>query len=767
MHKLLFLLLFVTAQANIYKRDCRARWTFGDVDGLECPSAAVGDQMYHVYSSPSTHRTLDVFIKLGAKPKKPYTGYDNIRKTSYNYPEQDFFVIVDPHEIPSYLTGSWDLALRKIRKLENVHLIGTIPPNATRFLQDYVIGYMKGWKLDGIYFQQPDYQYYSLYKDMIRMAGGITVMDFIRATHGSRISQQQHTPHFWYELADYSVEMYGNTARLDTQEQIEYKYDSKFVADLYTKEYKTAFRLAYLKKYDSIMFQEANLFDIDEIGYYNRHTRNGRRCLHEHKDRRPCLRPTDILAELAMLEGDEYAQSFPVPTVFSHHSTGYTAVIPRTTQFNDNPTTKRRRRRAFLRNIFDNYNYPKVLVTDTFVKIPAGLIDDAVWRVRSSEEEKLSLDIIDMKYEEYPLIVPLYPNEAVGIQTDKGVISVVMVQDGAELNLKDLFNTDWAGTTLHLDDTEEYRFQNNGSSYRMRVDAGLFLVNNSISVFPPLACYGTPYTQAVAMAPESKSQFFTTYHMTGPWVLSDWQQKMFCCLKTTYTYTTGQAAIVDLRLKRHLLQNITSALKIICEERSVFEIAYDRNGPPCERCMKASEIKKRYSEQEYHSKHKHIVVQFDKPMRARGSYQYVLNHSYENRTFYINQSFVQHENELWIPIRRFRCGTNVTIDMSDIFVKSTFWDDTSFVASVTNLYYWMPDCQQPLGSHNHTGAHHHHDNEELHQDVIIGIIFFVALVICIALLPRQTNPNPPAIGSRTMLYYRVRRKKREDVWREI
>ena len=105
--------------------------------------------------------------------------------------------------------------------------------------------------------------------------------------------------------------------------------------------------------------------------------------------------------------------------------------------------------------------------------------------------------------------------------------------------------------------------------------------------------------------------------------------------------------------------------------------------------------------------------------------------------------------------------------MSDIFVKSTFWDDTSFVASVTNLYYWMPDCQQPLGSHNHTGAHHHHDNEELHQDVIIGIIFFVALVICIALLPRQTNPNPPAIGSRTMLYYRVRRKKREDVWREI
>ena len=141
-------------------------------------------------------------------------------------------------------------------------------------------------------------------------------------------------------------------------------------------------------------------------------------------------------------------------------------------------------------------------------------------------------------------------------------------------------------------------------------------------------------------------------------MLSDWQQKMFCCLKTTYTYTTGQAAIVDLRLKRHLLQNITAALKIICEERSVFEIAYDRNGPPCERCMKASEIKKRYSEQEYHSKHKHIVVEFDKPMRARGSYQYVLNQSYENATFYINQSFVRHENELWIPIRRFRCGTN-------------------------------------------------------------------------------------------------------------
>lgn len=764
---LIIILLFAAAQANIYKRDCRARWTFGDVDGLECPSAAVGDQMYHVYSSPSTHRTLDVFIKLGAKPEKPYTGYDKIRKTSYNYPEQDFFVIIDPHEIPSYLTGSWDLALRKIRNLENVHLIGTIPPNATRFLQDYVIGYMKGWKLDGIYFQQPDYQYYSLYKDMIRMAGGISILDFIRATHGARISQQQHTPHFWYELSDYAVEMYGNTARLDTQEQIEYKYDSKFVCDLYTKEYKTAFQLAYLKKYDAIMFQEANLFDIDEIGYYNRHTRNGRRCLHEHKSQRPCLRPTDILAELAMLEGDEYAQSFPVPTVFSHHSTGYTAVIPRTTQFNDNPTTKRRRRRAFLRNIFDNYNYRKVLVTDTFVQIPAGLIDDAVWRVRRSEEEKLSLDIIDMKYEEYPLIVPLYPNEAVGIQTDKGVISVIMVKDGAELNLKDLFNTDWAGTTLHLDDTEEYRFQNNGSSYRMRVDAGLFLVNNSVSVFPPQACYGTPYTQAVAMAPESKSQFFTTYHMTGPWVLSDWQQKMFCCLKTTYHYSTGVPAIVDLRLNRHVLQNITAALKIICEERSVFEIAYDRNGPPCERCMKASEIKKRYSEQEYHSKHKHIVVQFDKPMRARGSYQYVLNQSYENRTFYINQSFVRHENELWIPIRRFRCGTNVTIDMSDIYVKSTFWDDTSFVASVTNLYYWMPDCEPPLGSHNHTDVHHHHHDDELQQDVIIGIIIFVALVICIALLPKQTNPNPPAFGSRTMLYYRVRKKRSEGVWREI
>ena len=342
-----------------------------------------------------------------------------------------------------------------------------------------------------------------------------------------------------------------------------------------------------------------------------------------------------------------------------------------------------------------------------------------------------------------------------------------MVKDGAELNLKDLFNTDWAGTTLHLDDTEEYRFQNNGSSYRMRVDAGLFLVNNSVSVFPPQACYGTPYTQAVAMAPESKSQFFTTYHMTGPWVLSDWQQKMFCCLKTTYHYSTGVPAIVDLRLNRHVLQNITAALKIICEERSVFEIAYDRNGPPCERCMKASEIKKRYSEQEYHSKHKHIVVQFDKPMRARGSYQYVLNQSYENRTFYINQSFVRHENELWIPIRRFRCGTNVTIDMSDIYVKSTFWDDTSFVASVTNLYYWMPDCEPPLGSHNHTDVHHHHHDDELQQDVIIGIIIFVALVICIALLPKQTNPNPPAFGSRTMLYYRVRKKRSEGVWREI
>ena len=764
---LFIILLFVAAQANIYKRDCRARWTYGSVDGLECPSAAVGDQMYHVYSSPSTHRTLDVFIKLGAKPETPYTGYDNIRKTSYHYPEQDFYVVIDPHEIPSYLTGSWDLALRKIRNLENVHLIGTIPPNATRFLQDYIIGYMKGWKLDGIYFQQPDYQYYSLYKDMIRMAGGISIIDFIRATHGARISQQQHTPHFWYELTDYAVEMYGGTARLDTQEQIEYKYDSKFVCDLYTKEYKTAFELAYLKKFDAIMFQEANLFDIDEIGYYNRHTRNGRRCLHEHKDRRDCLRPTDILAELAMLEGDEYAQSFPVPTVFSHHSTGYTAVIPRTIQLNDNPTTKRRRRRAFLRNIYDNYNYKKVLVTDTFVKIPAGLIDDAVWRVRLSEEEKISLDIIDMKYEAYPLIVPLYPDEAVGIQTDKGVVTVIMVKDGAILSLRDLFNTDWAGTTLHLDDTEEYRFRNNGSSYRMRVDAGLFLVNNSISVFPPPACYGTPYTQAVTMAPESKSQFFTTYHITGPWVLSDWQQKMFCCLKATYTYTTGTAAIVDLRLKRHVLQNMTSALKIICEERSIFEIAYDRNGPPCERCMKATEIKKRYSEQEYHSKHKHIVVQFDKPMRARGSYQYVLNQTYENATFYINQSFVRHENELWIPIRRFRCGTNVTIDMSDIFVKSTFWDDTSFVASVTNLYYWMPDCQPALGSHNHTGQHHHHHDDEISQDVLIGIVFFVAIVICIAFMPRQTNPQPPAVGGRTMLYYRVRRKKREGVWREI
>ena len=84
---LFIILLFAAAQANIYKRDCRARWTFGDVDGLECPSAAVGDQMYHVYSSPSTHRTLDVFLKLGAKPSSPYTGYDNIRKTSYHYPE--------------------------------------------------------------------------------------------------------------------------------------------------------------------------------------------------------------------------------------------------------------------------------------------------------------------------------------------------------------------------------------------------------------------------------------------------------------------------------------------------------------------------------------------------------------------------------------------------------------------------------------------------------------------------------------------------------
>jgi hypothetical protein len=761
------LLLFVATHANIYKRDCRARWAYGSVDGLECPSSAVGDQMYHVYSSPSTHKTLDVFIKLGARPKKPYTAYDNLRKTSYNYPEQDFFVVVDPHEIPSYLSGDWNLALRKIRNLENVHLIGTIPPNATRFLQDYIIGYMKGWKLAGIYFQQPDYQYYSLYKDMIRMSGGIAIMDFIRATHGSRTSQPGHTPHFWYELVDYSVEMYGGNARLDTQKQIDYKYDSKFIADLYTKEYETAFRLAYLKKFDAIMFQESNLFDIDTIGYYNRHTRNGRKCLHEHKAIRPCLRPTDILAELAMLEGDEYAQSFPVPTVFSHHSTGYTAVIPRTTNFFDNPTTKRKRRRAFLRNILDNYNYPNLLVTDTFVKIPTGLVDEAVWRVRVTEEEKLSLDTIDMKFETRPIIVPLYPNEVVGIKTDKGVISVTMVKDGANLNLKDLFNTDWAGTTLHLDNTEEYRFQNNGSSYRMRVDAGLFLVNNSNSYFPPESCYGTPYTQAVTMAPGSKSQFFTTYHINGPWVLSDWQQKMFCCLKADYSYSNGQAAIVDLRLKRHLLQNITAALKIICEERSVFEIAYDRKGPPCERCMRASEIKKRYSEQEYHSKHNHIVVQFDKPVRARGSYQYVLNQSYENRTFYINQSFVRHENELWIPIRGFRCGTNVTIDMASVFVKSTFWDDTSFVASVTNLYYWMPSCIPSLGSHNHTGGHHHNHDDELQQDIIIGIIFVIAIVICIALLPRQANPPPPAIAGHTMLYYRVRRKKREDVWREI
>ena len=98
-------------------------------------------------------------------------------------------------------------------------------------------------------------------------------------------------------------------------------------------------------------------------------------------------------------------------------------VLPMATSFNNNAFSKHHRRRAFLRNIFNNYDRYSLLVDDTFVFIPAGM-SDGPWKIRLTEEEALGLDVIDMENEEYPIHIPMYEHEIIGLQTDNGEILI-------------------------------------------------------------------------------------------------------------------------------------------------------------------------------------------------------------------------------------------------------------------------------------------------------------------------------------------------------
>ena len=754
-------ILFTYVSAEYLKKDCRANWKWDTYTGLECPNEAIGVQTYHIEDSPSEHKLLDIILHIKKRPKSPYKELNRLRKVAFRSPHTHFIAAIDPGIIPYALVADWDFALRKIRGIENLLIVGVIPANATHFIQNYVKGYHETWKLDGVLYEAPDYQYYELYKDMNKLwPRGLHIFDFAKATYAHHVMD---TPHFWYDIADYAINFEGNYQHLQDTEPIEWSYDTKFTAYIHEHDnFKEILEITYLKKYEAIMFNEFNLRNLGEIVHYLENTKNGRKCFTHIRATRPCNSPGRTIAELNTLGGTIYSPRLHEPEILTYHSTGFTAVMAISNQFNNNAFAKHHRRRAFLRNIFDNYNRYSLMVDDTFVYIPAGM-SDGPWKVRRTEEEALTLDIINMANEVHPIHIPMYEHEIIGIETDNGEIIIQISDHGAYLDHKNAYNTDWKGTRWHIEDHQEYRFKVNGKPYRMLVSLGIFIANGTS--YPRDECLATPYTEAVLFNKDTKQEFTNTYKFHGKWVLDEWMIRLFCCLKTDYHHITGKSTLTDLKLKDHEIRNISAALKLICEERSVFEIAYDKRGPPCQYCMRAREILARYNGT--NMRHNHVIIEFDKPIRVQGSYQYVINNTYQNQTYYVNQSFVKHDNELWIPVKTEHCGQHITIDMEDVHVKAHFWDTHFWTTRVNDIHYSTTPCHMQLGHVDYVAPTKKETDGLTNEEIIWILVASVVVIVLFAVLYiNPGNPRSVAIQERPVLYRRLR-KPREGMWREI
>jgi len=757
----LIIVIMASVSAEYLKRDCRANWKWNTYTGLECPNEAVGGQKYHIEDSPSEHKLLDIIIHIKKRPINPYKELNRLRRVAFSSPHTRFIAAIDPGIIPYVMVADWEYGLRKIRDVENVRLVGVVPQNATHFIQDYVKGYRDAWNFHGVLYEGPDYMHYELYKDMNKLwETGIHIFDFAKATYGHHIMD---TPHFWYDISDYAINYEGDFEQFKDVEPIEWSYDTRFATYIHGHDkFKEILEITYLKKYEAIMFAEFNLRNLGVIVHWIEHTKNGRKCFSHIRATRPCNSPARTTSELNALGGTIYSPPIPEPDVLTYHSTGFTAVMPIGSQFKNNAFAKNHRRRAFLRNIFDNYDKYSLLVDDSFVYIPAGMSDGA-WKIRLTEEETLGLDVIDMGNEAYPIHIPMYEHEIIGLKTDNGEVLIEISDHGAYLDHKNTYNTEWKGTRWHIEDHQEYRFKVNGKPYQMLVSLGIFISNGTS--FPRDECLATPYTEAINFNKDTKEEFRNTYKFRGTWVLDEWMIRLLCCLRTDYTHVTGKSTLVDLKIKEHAIQNISDALKLICEERSVFEVAYDKRGPPCQYCMRAREIKARYNGTEMRDNH--VIIQFDKPIRAQGSYQYVINHTYENNTYFVDQTFVKHDNELWIPVKTEHCGQDITIDMENVHVKAHFWNTHFWTTRVNNIEYSTTPCHQHLGHVDYIKPKAP-DTDGLTDEEIMWILIGSAVVIVLfaVLYINPGRPRPVAVPTRTILYRKLR-KPRKGMWREF
>ena len=746
----LFYLILTFVYGNYMKRDCRAKWEWDIRDGLECPNAAAdgSKQIYTVVDSPSKHATMDILMKIETKPND-FKGYETMRKTAFQYPSQRFYIIINPKEIPMWMGSSWSIGLEKLRNVDNIKLLGYIPKNGTRFHQDYILGYQKAWSMDGIYFEGVDYTYYELFKTLKKMINGTVIMNFAKSSFGIHHIQ---TPHFWYGLADIAVDFVGDTNTFKNTKAIENHLNGIHAAELiYVQDYTDLFRDLYIKKYNGVFLDEIAFNDIGTIAYINKYTKNGRTCYKNIEDTRTCRRPQDILADLDHLGGQIYSEIYPVPKVYTWPTAGMTAVYPTGSQLNP-PEIRAKRSRAFVRNLFNRYSYTHILVDDSFYYIPSGLNDDAMFMVKNTEEETLSLYTVNMVKEERPLIMPMYPNEIVGVDTDNGILTVEVTEGGAIIDFKDAYNTNWMGSTIYLEDQEEYRYSKDGQHYRMYVNSGLIFVNNTLSNFPTSHCEGTPYTQEITFNRQTPEQFWNTYKLHGNWLLDDWMYQLFCCLSTEYEIIHDTPFLVDLRYVHHTINNISHAFKLICEERSVFEIAYGNKGKPCDRCMRANKIKSLFNDTL--GDHENVIVIYDKPLHALGSYKYIVDNIYENETYYVNQTFIKHDTELWIPIKKYSCGVNVTIDMSNVYVNGYYWDTEFQTQAVDNIKYQRMPCHATLG-HVHPHTHHASEtNSTIWSTVAAALSILGLLGLIIGLNPHRNNG---AVSNASGRYIRIKR----------
>ena len=272
-----------------------------------------------------------------------------MRKVAFQYPEQRFYIIIDPKEIPLVMGQSWDTALKKLRNVGNIKILGYVPKNGTRFHQDYIVGYQNTWNFDGIYFESVDYTYYELFKTLKQMINGTVVMNFAKSYFGSH---KVETPHFWYGITDIGIDFSGDSETFKDADPIIHVHDARHAAEItQVVDYTETFKTLYNKKYNGAYFKELAFHDIAEIAYINKYTKNGRSCYRNIEDKRPCRRPKDILADLGAHDGVVYSEIYPIPDVYKYTTTGMTAVMPVSSEFINTPESQARRSRAFVRNL--------------------------------------------------------------------------------------------------------------------------------------------------------------------------------------------------------------------------------------------------------------------------------------------------------------------------------------------------------------------------------------------------------------------------------